>query len=336
MDQEAASSSSDTTLDKLGIKRKNINKSESGTKRTKHPAYFIPELAHVVAMCDERLPFVPLAEELIKRDIYHQGVQVEANATCLVLKLIQLPAPSKEIGKSEAWESLVKRLLSVAIRVQGKGVTKTWMVEFVFYSSPLVSTHPKEQGMRRPVYFQYDMGPVDQVSKVVDHLLNDWAQIVHLYNIVQDLAEYLTIDKYNLSNMLSVKSYNYSKLVLGYGPEKGASVTVQWNTYEKAFKLVFGCSNTTLNAHSLMREQLEAHLNQHLNLAQIVQLLHETYEPLISISKLPTLPQLGVNNSVSFLIVIILFIHKIFGNKMSHFFRKSKIYLLYYAVFFNL
>lgn len=132
---------------------------------------------------------------MTKRDIYHQGVQVEANATCLVLKIVQLPPPTSTIGQSEAWQSLLKRLLSVAIRVQGKGVTKMWMIEFVFYSSPLSSSHPKEQGMRRPVYFQYEMGQADQVSKVVDALLNDWAQIVHLYTIVQDLAEYMAIGK---------------------------------------------------------------------------------------------------------------------------------------------
>lgn len=118
-------------------------------------------------------------------------MQVEANATCLVLKLVQLPPPTVAIGQSEAWQSLLKRLLSVAVRVQGKGVTKTWMLEYVFFSSPLSSTHPKEQGMRRPVYFHYDMGPAESASKVVDSLLNDWAQIVHLYTIVQDLAEYI-------------------------------------------------------------------------------------------------------------------------------------------------
>lgn len=35
-------------------------------RRFKHPAYFIPELAHVVALCDERIPFVTLAQEVIK------------------------------------------------------------------------------------------------------------------------------------------------------------------------------------------------------------------------------------------------------------------------------
>jgi len=34
------------------------------------------------------------------------------------------------------------------------------------------------------------MGTADTVSRTVDALLNDWAQIVHLYSIVHDLAEY--------------------------------------------------------------------------------------------------------------------------------------------------
>lgn len=71
---------------------------------------------------------------------------MEANATGLMLKLIQLPAPTKQIGSSGAWNSLLKRLLSATIRVLSKGVVKSWMVEFVFYSTPLPSTHPKEQG----------------------------------------------------------------------------------------------------------------------------------------------------------------------------------------------
>ncbi|XP_012271319.1 mediator of RNA polymerase II transcription subunit 14 isoform X2 [Orussus abietinus] len=271
----------------------------SQNRRPKHPAYFIPELAHVVALCDERIPFVTLAQELTRRDIAHQGLQVEANATALVLKLVQLPAPSANIASSSAWQALLKRLLSVAIRVQGKGMAKTWMAEFVFFSSPLTSSHPKEQGLRRPVYFQYEMGTADTVSRTVDSLLSDWAQIVHLYSIVQDLAEYLKMEKYNIRNMISIKSYSYSKLILAYGPNRGAMVTIQWSTNDKAFKLTFGKSptNTVVNAHSLMKEQLEAHLNRHRNLAQIVHILNETLQPLTSISKLPTIPQLGVHNS---------------------------------------
>lgn len=86
--------------------------------------------------------------QLIRREIAHQGLQVEANATALVLKLVQLPAPSPSIATSSAWHALLKRLLSVSIRVQGKGMAKTWTVEFVFYGSPLSSSHPKEQGIQ--------------------------------------------------------------------------------------------------------------------------------------------------------------------------------------------
>lgn len=243
---------------------------------------------------------------------------MEGNATGLVLKLIQLPPPTPKIEQSPAWRALLKRVLSVSIRVQSKGMVKSWMVEFEFYSTPLPSTHPKEQGSRRPVYFQYDMGSLDTISNTVEEFLSDWAQIVHIYTIVHDLSEYLVnglsrlnyelkifvkeicfADKYNLSHMFSVKSYNYNKLILCYGQYKGAMVSINWNSQEKLFKLSFGAANNTLNAHSLIREHLEAHLNHYRNLAQIVQLLYETYEPLISISKLPTLPQLGVYHAVS-------------------------------------
>jgi hypothetical protein len=47
-------------------------------------------------------------------------------------------------------------------------------------------------------------------------------------------------EKYNLSNMVTIKSYSYSRLVLGYGPDRGATVTVDWNSSDKAFRLIFG------------------------------------------------------------------------------------------------
>lgn len=56
-----------------------------------------------------------------------------------------------------------------------------------------------------------------------------------------------------------------------------------------------GPTNTVTNAHSIMKEQLEAHLNRHTNLAQIIHILNETFQPLTSISKLPSIPQLCVH-----------------------------------------
>ena len=41
------------------------------------------------------------------------------------------------------------------------------------------------------------MGTAETVSKTVDSLLSDWAQIVHLYTVVEELAEYFRIGKYS-------------------------------------------------------------------------------------------------------------------------------------------
>lgn len=87
--------------------------------KTIYPAYFVPELAHVVAM----LPFIAFGQELAKRKIAHCGVQVEANATSLVLKILALPPPGVSTERAPhldkvVWQALMKQLLSVAVRVQ--------------------------------------------------------------------------------------------------------------------------------------------------------------------------------------------------------------------------
>ena len=78
--------------------------------------------------------------------IPHQGLQIEANATSMVLRLVRLRKPDEIDAKNPGWIALLKRLLSVSIRVNGKAI-KNWIVEFVFYGSPVTSTHPKEQGL---------------------------------------------------------------------------------------------------------------------------------------------------------------------------------------------
>lgn len=155
-------------------------------------------------MCDEKLPFVALASELTKRKLPHSGLQVEANSTSLVIKLLALPSP--ETSKSSAgetsriktlpnieksvWNVLTKRLLSVAMRKQVKSThSGHWMAELIFYETPLKSKHHREQGQRRPVYFQYDLGTSETVGKTVDSLLDDWARIVYLYALVHDFAD---------------------------------------------------------------------------------------------------------------------------------------------------
>lgn len=73
--------------------------------------------------------------------------------------------------------------------------SRTWVVEFVFYSTPLPSLNHKEQGSRRTVYLHYDLLSTN-VSKTVDALLKDWAKIVYLYCLVYDFAEHYKNGKF--------------------------------------------------------------------------------------------------------------------------------------------
>lgn len=97
----------------------------------------------------------------------------------------------------------------------------------------------------------------------------------------------------NLQNFVVIKSYSYTNLLIGYGPNKEVTVSIFWCTKSKEYKMIFNGGNTAINAHTIMREQLQAHLNRHHNLSQIVHIIHETYQPLSSIAKLPIIPQLG-------------------------------------------
>lgn len=59
-----------------------------------------------------------------------------------------------------------------------------------------------------------------------------------------------------------------------------------------------GTSKKAALAHTLVKSHLEAFLNQHSSSILLVQVLNETYEPLGSISKLPTSPHFGVISTV--------------------------------------
>jgi mediator of RNA polymerase II transcription subunit 14 len=226
-------------------------------QKTFNPAYFIPELAHVVALCYEKLPFVSLAQELTKRRIPHCGVQVEANASSMVLKLLTLPQPEvvqpepstqqpshepkavrTPVIDKDVWNALMKRLLSVSIRAQCNKNVQMWTVELVFFGTPLPSTHHKEQGQRRAVYLQYEMLPTQNVEKTVDLLLKDWSKIVYLYTLVHDFKEQYNNEKFNLQNAMTIKSYSYTNLLIAYGNKKDVNLSIYWCTEAKMFKMV--------------------------------------------------------------------------------------------------
>lgn len=189
-------------------------------QKTIYPAYFIPELAHIVAMCDEKLQFVSIAKELSLLNIPHSGLQVEANATTLGLKILALPKPNSSgsggAGTAEGgagaaaataakgkcisppvitnavWTSLQKRLLGTTVRLHliRHNQTRQWTVEFVFYSSPLATMASSDsRSLRRPVYLNFDVLSPEQTEKTVQQFLEGWARTVYLYALVHDFAE---------------------------------------------------------------------------------------------------------------------------------------------------
>ena len=77
--------------EKIIGKRKLGGKVEAPIKRTKFPAYFISDLAHVISFTDERIPFTALETELDKRNIAHSGIEVMDHAIGIGIKIIQFP-----------------------------------------------------------------------------------------------------------------------------------------------------------------------------------------------------------------------------------------------------
>ena len=58
----------------------------------------------------------------------------------------------------------------------------------------------------------------ESVRSTVDSILNESTEMVQLFVIVTELEEYLTSEVSNVSNYVSIKSYDFKELILEYGP----------------------------------------------------------------------------------------------------------------------
>lgn len=127
-------------------------------------------------------------------------MKIETNSLCLRLQLKSLPTIDTHV-----WNALIKRLLSVSIRSHIKNNhSRFWSVEIIFFETPLKSKHHREQGQRRPIYFQYEMGTAETVDQTIDNLLNDWSKIVYLYYLVHDFSENIKNGEKNTPKLLYI------------------------------------------------------------------------------------------------------------------------------------
>lgn len=101
--------------------------------------------------------------------------------------------------------------------------------------------------------------------------------------------------QHRLRTICTIRSYNYTKLQLGYGPQYESLVSIRWCADRRGFRLAFARLNaTTTNPHTAIATELEAQLNRHFSIAQLVHLLHETYRPISALGMLDIIPHYGI------------------------------------------
>ncbi|UYV70182.1 MED14 [Cordylochernes scorpioides] len=259
-------------------------------KKPKFHSQYIPELGHVVALCDEMLPFTQLGLQLYKHGVCHQATQVEADGFTYSIRIVKMP--DIDGLDPETMEAFHQALLSTTICMHAKG-TRAWLVEFVFGNCPVVSLNSREGGARRPVTFYYEYSP--KAETMVQEMVQDWGTMGHLYQVVLGLA-----NSPQDHRLFEIRSYTYKKLILGYGPQRANTVTITWRPADRRFHLSFAVvsqTNCGSNPHLQIVSQIQHEFNEHRSIPTLMQVLNDTYSPLLSLNKLPTAPQLGVVNS---------------------------------------
>lgn len=282
-----------TPLDTPGMQagKRKLSSANIRAVRVRQPAYFLPELAHVVAAADERIPFVNLAQELAARGVTHGGVQPEWCGSALGMRVVALPRPR---GAREApVAALRRRLLAATVRLTTKNQARVWTAEIVFHGSPVRTPNPKEQGERRCVYLQYELGT--DAGRTAEAFLADWAAIVHLYTLLHDFMLRPVQERESLWQGVCVRSYTYRSLVVGFGGGR-ATCAVQWSPALRRYAVATPAHQPANNAHHLLHHHLDQYINCHKDLMSLGIVLRETYAPLLALSRLPTLPQLGLHH----------------------------------------
>ncbi|CAG2161554.1 unnamed protein product [Oppiella nova] len=293
--------SSEDICDKNGKRKMCLSNTNESNKipRNGTTGYYIPELAHVVSFCEEKLAYSSLSSELQKRSICHQVLQ-DSDGYTHFIDIVKFSQCFSQSNGESYCDKLQADTLSSTIRLQGKG-SKIWNVVLAFCNPPLQSLAAKEHGSRRLLSLPYDYASGSQtlISKMVDELLSDWSAIARLYEVIKNFAADLQYNN-QLTALLDIKSFTYKKIIIGYGNNKTFIVSIYWKSSEKRFQLCFGCVGQALsdsNPHVLICSQLQYEFNQHFSIVQLIQVLNYTLNPLLTIQCLSGIPLLGVVNS---------------------------------------
>ncbi|XP_030837871.1 mediator of RNA polymerase II transcription subunit 14 [Strongylocentrotus purpuratus] len=301
----------DTSVEDLDVdddeKKRKVHHITAGEhkrkKLTSYCEFFNYTLSHVVSLCNIRIPFIKLCEELSQNNLAHQGIQVEGEGVGLVIKLCSLP-PCKGVAK-ETSMALNAALLDCSFRLH-KNQHGMWQVQMVFANCPVTSCSSREQGSTRLVYLFYK---VLGSHSVVKQFQRDWDSIGRLYHLTLDLPiwlPYLTLSHSSRSSLIQdnppfttlvdIQSFTYQKITIAYGKDRSSTVMVCWDPDILRFRLIFSAvgSTSTANCHTMVQSYLEHELNEEQSLPKLIKSLCESQGPLHAICRLPLIPSLGL------------------------------------------
>ncbi|CAG9108193.1 unnamed protein product [Plutella xylostella] len=226
------------------------------------------------------------------RGVTHGGVQPEWSGSALGMRIVSLPTPPGACAV--AADALRARLLAATLRLTTKNQARVWTAEIVFHGSPVRTPNPKEQGERRCVYLQYELGT--EAARTADALLQDWSAIVHLHELLHGFMQRPRQERETLWAGICIRSYTYRTLVIGFGAGQRATAVIQWSATTQRYRVATPAHQPANNAHHVIHHHLDHYLNWHKDLMSLGVVLRETYAPLLALGRLPTLPQLGLHH----------------------------------------
>lgn len=265
---------------------------------SKPPVLLVSELPLLVSFCEEKLAHLALEKEFRNRNLKYEVSRSETSGFAYCIAFSKVPTL-----KSSGYSSALRRDTAVMmINLHEKPLSsKIWHCSYIFKNCPIVTQSRKEQSPKRFVFTPYESPLLNtsMVSKFIEDTQLDWACMAHLYDVVKEFASDIQNDP-GLLDTISLRSFNYKKLVILYGDNRGYSITLFWKPTERKFHLIFGFiggSAFRLNPHSLMAIHLKHEFNQHKSIKNLVNTLNVTLKPLLTLQSYPVYPLMGMASS---------------------------------------
>lgn len=261
---------------------------------TSPPVSLINELPQLVSFCEEKLAHLTLEKELRSRDISFDLARTQTSGYASCITFNHVPTL-----KSNGYSNALRKdtaVMTICLHEKPQS-SKIWHCSYIFKNCPITTQSAKEQSPRRLIFTPYESQLLNtaMVSKYIEDTHLDWACMAHLYDVVKEFSRDIRNDP-RIMDTIEIKSFNYKKIVILYGPHRNYSVGLMWKTTDRKFQLVFGVAGGepfSLNPHSCLATHYKHEFNQHKSIKNLVNNLNITLKPLTVLQALPVYPFFG-------------------------------------------